>query len=258
MADRTRAAAPSVTGLIAAGLVITGILLWMFVSKGLLFVAGLGAFGPGVLRELGWLEDHDEFQREAAHRAGYHAYLVGGLVAVGILAVLEWSGTTVEDAKEWILFIVVVLWLTWMFSALLAYWGASKTVAVLLRTVGSFWAVFVLASLFGRGIRMPRSAHDFWMGLLGLGAGTLFVAPFFVLASTVRRWPRRTGFALLGVAALLLLVLGRRGGLHWSTAIMTRTLLVGPMIAGGVAVLRETAHEGYDAGGSSDGGPSSS
>ncbi|HSM16107.1 MAG TPA: hypothetical protein VK845_03790 [Gemmatimonadales bacterium] len=66
-------ALPPLPGLIAGGFVIVGVLLLMFVAKGLLFVAGLGAFGPGILRELGWLRDQDEFQRRAAHRAGYHA-----------------------------------------------------------------------------------------------------------------------------------------------------------------------------------------
>ena len=76
------------------------------------------------------------------------------------------------------------------------------------------------------------------MGLLGLGAGILFVGPFFLFAWTVHRWPRRTGTALLGVAALLLVVLGGPGGLQWSTVALTRTLLVGPLLATGIALLR--------------------
>lgn len=231
---------PSVPGLIAGGLVGAGILLWMFVSRGFLFVAGLGAFGPGILRELGWLRDHDEFQREGAHRAGYHAYLVGGLAAVIVLAIVDWQGTTAEDATEWIRFIVFVLWLTWLFSALLAYWGPERTTALLLRTVGAFWAVFVVADILGSAA-MPRNAHDVWTGLLGLGAAILFVAPFFVLGWTVHRWPRRTGIALLVMAAVLLAVLGGRRNFQWSTYVMTRTLMVGPMIATGIALLRNAA-----------------
>ena len=48
--NRTRANLP---GIVAAGLVALGVLLWMFYDRGLLMVAGLGAFGPGILRELG-------------------------------------------------------------------------------------------------------------------------------------------------------------------------------------------------------------
>ena len=214
----------SPTGLIAGMLVGIGILLWMFVSKGFLFVAGLGAFGPGILRELGWLRDRDEFQRQAAHHAGYHAYLVGGIAAVSVLALLEWGSTTLEDATEWIRFILVVSWLTWLFSSLLAYWGAKKTVSVLLLTVGSFWAVFVVASLVG-DFQIPRTSQDIGLAFLGLGAGIM--------------WPRITGCVLLAVAALFFLVLFRTPEQPLSTQVMTRTMLVGPLLATGIAVLLE-------------------
>jgi hypothetical protein len=45
--------------------------------------------------------------------------------------------------------ILVVLWTTWLFSALLAYWGARRTASVVLSVFGAFWAVFVLASIIG-------------------------------------------------------------------------------------------------------------
>lgn len=236
----TRPPLPSMPGLIAAGLVTAGVVLWMFVSKGLLFIAGLGAFGPGIVRELGWLKDHDEFQRQAAHRAGYHAYLVGGLAAVFVLAVLQWTDSTAEDAAEWVRFLVVVLWLTWMFSALMAYWGAQRTTAILLRTVGSFWALFVIADLFGSGIRLPQNAHELWLGLLGLGAGIMFVGPFFFGAWAAHRWPRQTGLALLGIGLIFLTWLGGPGPRPLATAFMTDLLLTGPLIASGIALLRET------------------
>ena len=105
---------PAPAGLIAGALVIAGVLLWMFVNKGLLIVAGLGAFGPGILRELGWLNDQDEFQRQAARRAGYHA---------------------------------------WLFSALLTYWGARRTTTVVLLIFGSFWLVFGVATIISEATR---------------------------------------------------------------------------------------------------------
>lgn len=74
---------PPLPRLIAGGLVVLGLLLSMFVSWGFLILAGLGAFGPGILRELGWLRDQDEFQRQATYRAGYLAYLVGGWLRGG-------------------------------------------------------------------------------------------------------------------------------------------------------------------------------
>jgi len=110
---------PAPAGLIAGALVIVGVLLGMFVNKGLLVVAGLGAFGPGILRKLGWLTDPDEFQRQAARRAGYHAWLVGGLAAVLILSVLQRGKQGAEISIEWIGLILGLMWLTWLFSALL-------------------------------------------------------------------------------------------------------------------------------------------
>ena len=226
---------PPLPGLIAGGLVILGVLLSMFVAEGLLVVAGPGAFGPGILRELGWLKDQDEFQRQAAHRAGYHAYLIGGLATVLVVSGLRWRETSLEDSSEWIMLILVILWMTWLFSALLAYWGARKTASRVLLTFGSFWAVFVIASVVGE-------SDDTAEFLLGVLMSFVVVAPFFVLAWTAGRWPRRTGAVLLAVSALFLVVFVRPWGaspLKLSTILLTNTLLLVPLIASGIALLRD-------------------
>ncbi len=71
---------PAPATLVGAVLVILGFLLtevdWRFLA-----LCALGTFGPGILREWGWVKDKDEFQMRAVHRAGYHAYLAGGLTA---------------------------------------------------------------------------------------------------------------------------------------------------------------------------------
>ncbi len=232
--------APRLPGLIAGGLVALGLLLSTFMGWGFLFVAGLGAFGPGILRELGWLRDQDEFQRQAAHRAGYHAYLIGGLATVLIVAGLRWSGTEVEVSSEWIVLIMVVLWMTWLFSSLLAYWGAPKTASRVLMVFGSFWAVFVLAHLVSEPPRLsdPES-------LLGLLMGIVFVGPWFLLAYTAGRRPRLTGILLLAVAVAFLVITAPTGSfLKLSTILVTDALLVVPLIASGIALLRES--EGGD------------
>lgn len=229
--------APRVPGLIAGGLVVLGLLLSAFVAEGLLFVAGLGAFGPGILRELGWLKDQDEFQRQAAHRAGYHAYLIGGLATIVIVSALRWSGRDVEISSEWIMLILIVLWMTWLFSALLAYWGARKTASRVLMVFGSFWAVFVLAMIVG-GLR--DSSEPFQ--LVGVLVGFLFVAPFFGLAYLAGRRPRLTGVLLLVVSAVFLLVTiptWAARSLDLSSALVTAMLLVVPLAGSGIALLRE-------------------
>jgi fructose-specific phosphotransferase system IIC component len=100
-----------------------------FVADGFLILAGLGAFGPGILRELGLLRDQDEFQRRTAHRAGYIAYLIGGFAAVLAISVLKWQDADLGSAAEWLELILVILWMTWLFSSMLSYWGARKTAA---------------------------------------------------------------------------------------------------------------------------------
>ena len=60
---------PSPVTLVGAALVSLGFLLttidWRFLT-----LCALGTFGPGILREWGWVKDKDEFQMRAAHRAG--------------------------------------------------------------------------------------------------------------------------------------------------------------------------------------------
>lgn len=243
MPGRRRVLPPA--GIVAGVLVAAGVLLWMFVSRGLLIVAGLGAFGPGILREVGWLRDHDEFQREAARRAGYHAYLAGGLTAIVVLSAVEWGGARVGDSSEWIRFIVVILWLTWMSSALLNYWGARKTTVRVLVAFGLFWAVFVIAALIGDA-SVPQTRADFVLGLLGVMVGLMVIAPFFGLAWTARRWPRRTGLALIGTALIFMVVFSHRGSIPLASTVLTYTMLVGPLVTCGLALLLDWGGEGSE------------
>lgn len=230
-----RIAMPPLPGLVAAGFVILGVLLSMFVAEGFLALAGLGAFGPGILRELGLLRDHDEFQRQAAHRAGYHAYLIGGLATAFIVSGLRSREVTLEDSSGWVMLILVVLWTTWLFSALLAYWGARKTASAVLNIFGSFWAVFVLASIIGEA----QSIVDILLASL---MGSIVVVPFFVLARKAGRWPRRTGAALLAVAVLFLVMFVPAWvarSFKLSSLLITAMLLIVPLVAPGIALLRE-------------------
>jgi hypothetical protein len=234
---------PSLPGLIASGLVIVGLLLDTFVAEGLLAVAGLGAFGPGILRELGWLRDKDEFQRQATYRAGYHAYLIGGLVTVLIVSALRWRQPNLEVSSEWIMLILVVLWMTWLFSALMAYWGARRTASLVLIVFGSFWAVFFLAHVVG-ALSGPEPIQ-----LAGVLVGFMLVAPYFVLSWTAGRWPRRTGAVLLVVSALFLVIFGptwASGSLQLPSVLVTAALLVVPVVASGIALLREGGSDDPD------------
>ena len=78
---------PRPVGLIAGGICIAGFAL-SGIDWGFIALVGVGTFGPGVLRELGWLRDKDEFQMEAQRRAGYHGFLAAGLLPLGALWLL--------------------------------------------------------------------------------------------------------------------------------------------------------------------------
>jgi len=220
---------PTRTNLIAGGLVIAGFLLtevnwWFFL------LAAAGTFGPGVLRELGWLRDKDEFQRQAAHRAGYHAFLTVGLVAF-LLVVFFRTGGTVEHPHRLVTFLLALLWFTWFFSSLLAYWGAQKTAARILIAFGCVWLVFTIVSNLG-----PE-----WTGWAALLLHPLLAAPFFVLAWLSTRWPRIAGVLLLVVSLFLFVLIGlptiaRTSILEMFTGVVF-ILFFGPLLVSGIALL---------------------
>ena len=223
---------PTPAQLIAGALVVGGVLLTA-VNWGFLTLVAAGAFGPGVLRELGILRDQDEFQRRAAHRAGYHAYLAGGLLAFLLVAYLRSGERYLEQPEELATVFLAVLWFTWFLSSLIGYWGRRPTAFRVLLIFGCAWLLFnVLGNL----------EHP-----MALVMQSLLAAPFFALAWSSRRWPRATGVLLLLAAAFFC----RFFGLHEILPdrihrLTTGILFLGPLVAAGVALLTasaDTPHE---------------
>ena len=221
---------PTRTNLVAGGMVIAGLALPSFtnLSEWFLLLAALGTFGPGILREVGWLRDKDEFQRQAAHRAGYHAFLTVGLVAFVFVAFFRSSERTIKDPQELATFFLALLWFTWLLSSLLAYWGPQKTAARILYAFGSVWLVFTIASNVGSE----------WSGWAALLLHPLLASPFFVLGWLSGRRPRIAGILLLAVSVCLFLLFGWwRGNLGLVTVGVTFILFFGPLLVSGVALL---------------------
>ena len=220
---------PTPTNLIAGGLVIAGFLL-TGVSWWFFLLAAVGTFGPGILREVGWLRDKDEFQRRAHYRAGYHAFLTIGLVAFVLVAFFR-AGGRVEHPHRLATFFLALLWFTWFLSSLLAYWGPQKTAARILIAFGSVWLVFAIISNLGSE----------WTGWAALLLHPLLAAPFFVLAWLSGRWPRIAGILLLAAAVGFFLLfelrhIARTSILEVITSV-TFILFLGPLLASGVALL---------------------
>jgi hypothetical protein len=221
-------------GAAAAALTVAGILLAATVDMRFLVLAALGTFGPGILRELGWLRDQDEFERQAARRAGYHAYLVGGSVAILAVSTLQAGRTEINGPALTAALVLAAMWLTWLFSSLLAFWGPRRAASGTLVAFGSFWLVFVVLS------------HAKEPGSLLIEA--LVVLPFFVLAWMVRRLPRLSGVLLLVVAAATTVLFGfwqlrGRTPEQGLTRALTFVVFEVPLIASGVALLRAGREE---------------
>lgn len=229
---------PPVATMVGAVIFLAGFMLtavdWRFLA-----LAAVGAFGPGILREWGFLRDKDEFQQEAARRAGYHAYLAGGFMSLVLIGLNRAVEGGVNDAGELVTSVLAVMWFTWLLSSLFGYWGASRTVARILIIFGSIWLIFNVVGHVEAGI-------------VAVVMQSLLAVPFFLLAWAARRWPRVTGVILLAVSAFFFIVFD----LHEAFGpdpmergrLVVIILFVGPLAASGVMLLgqgrQETVGEG--------------
>jgi len=221
--------------LVQAAVIALGVFLWMTVGKAWILLAGLGAFVPGILRELGVLHDLDEFQREASRRAAFHAYLVGGLATVALVTAIHLGGEVPYPADV-VTLVLVVLWMTWLFSYLTAFLGPQKTATWILLTFGAFWLLFAL-------LDGASEATGVVEAIVGVLLHAVFVLPFAVGAYAARHWPKPTGWALLAVGAFLVVFLGKPSAQVWTTRLLTLTILAVPILASGLGLVRMRAAE---------------
>jgi len=228
--DAFKRRCPATATLIGGVLVVAGFLLsevsWWYFA-----LSGVGACGPGILRELGVLRDKDEFARRAAQRAGYHAFLATGLFAFVLVAFLRSGDRQLSNSGELATLLLSLLWFVWLLSSLLSFWGARKAATRLLLGFGVCWLVFSLA--------------DAGKEPLGMLMSSLPALPFFALAWVARRWPRVAGVLLIAVAAAMYILFkfytNARSGIIVNTGVAI--LLCGPLLASGMALLREKAEE---------------
>jgi hypothetical protein len=222
---------PPVATLVGGAIFLAGFLLaaidWRFLG-----VSAFGAFGPGILREMGWVKDKDEFQLEAARRAGYHAYLAGGFLALVLIGVVRAADDEMRFPSELVSGILGVMWVTWLFSSLHAYWGASRTVSRILIIFGSIWLVFnVIGNIQG--------------GIVALVMQSSLALPFFLLAWLANRWPRVAGVILLGIGAFFFYFFGLYEILGADPLAKGRLsviiLFIGPLVASGLMLLGQRA-----------------
>ncbi len=209
--------------LVIAGITLASWNWWAFI------LVALGAFGPGILRECGWLHDKDEFQLQADRRAGFHAFLVTGVVSVILIACQRASDFLQTSHEGLATLVFTVLWVTWVFSALLDFWGPKKTARRILACFGIGWMVFAIASNVGNE----------WQGWQPLVLHSLLPLPFLVIAVTVEWIPRISSLILLGMSAYLIHFFGwfQRDNMSFANQAITFVLFVVPLIGCGIALL---------------------
>jgi len=223
---------PSTATLVASILVVAGFLLTV-IDWGFIAISAVAMFLPSILRELGVLRDKDEFQMEAARRAGYHAYLAGGLFAFLMAAwfrsaepKVEFPGALLED-------VLIVMWFTWLLSSLMAYWGARKTAVRILYIFGSVWLVFNIFAGEGHAVATVMQS--------------LLAVPFFLAGWLASRWPRAIGILLLLVSVFFFTIFHLMRVFHEDPTQMGRipviVLFLGPLLASGIALLVRTSQQ---------------
>jgi len=143
-----------------------------------------GFFGPGLLREAGFLRDQDEFQVAVAQRAGWRAFLTGGLALLLLSHFMPWPEPPAlgrELPKLPLSAVLLVMLLTFVCSYLQDYWGARRGAAIFL---GAMAGLLVLVAL----LELPD-----WSGVLidlrfsaGLLLALLITPPLVAGAALLR------------------------------------------------------------------------
>ena len=219
-------ARPPLATIIASVFVLAGFLL-AEINWGFIAISAVATFTPGILREMGLLKDKDEFQLEAARRAGYHAYLAGGLFAFLMAAWFRSAAPQVKYPGSLLEDVLIVMWFTWLLSSLFSYWGPARTASRILMIFGVVWLLFNIAA--GEG--------DWKISLMQ----SLLAVPFFLMVLVARKWPRVAGILLLALSVFFFGQFGLAKVFSGDPTLMGRipviVLFIGPLVASGVALL---------------------
>lgn len=183
-----------------------------------------GLFGPGLLREFGLLRDQDEFQAAVAQRAGWRAFLAGGLALLLMAHFTPWPDPSTfgrELPKLPIYSALLAMLLTYVCSYLQDYWGARRGAAAVLGTLAALLALFALDEL---------------PSLAGVLIDLRFSAGLLLAILLMRRLPQVAGVLLLVFALLAFIAMRSAGDL---TRLPLAALLITPPLVLGTTLIRE-------------------
>jgi hypothetical protein len=206
-------------------LILAGLFLGQSYHVGFLALVAVGAFLPGLLREVNVLADRDELQRHAAANAGHRAFLVGGLLLVTIMIALGWGQPQPTPDQGPLLIVLLFMLVVYLFSYAFSFWDARRAARRVLLAFGLFWLAFVVLS------------HALEPAALLL-EGLLVPLPFLLGAWLAGRWPRLVGVVLLGMSvfALFFFNIAQRAATDESS-LLTALLLPLPLAVVGLALL---------------------
>lgn len=177
----------SPVGVIAFLLFVAGLWLGVTTHRGFMILMVLGAFGPGVVRQFGLLNDLDEFQKEAAARSGLRAYLVSAIFLMVVIIAQSWHRLDLGNEPVPAATVVAVMLVVYYSSYCLSFWDVPTAVSRVLLAFGLFWLAFVVLSHAGE----PASL---------LAEGLVVPGPFILCAILCRWWPRIVGLMLLAAS----------------------------------------------------------
>lgn len=229
----------SLVAAIALLLVVAGLLLGTTVHIGFLILMALGAFGPGVLRQIGLLADLDEFQKEAVANSGLRAYLATGILLMVASIAGNWSHLSLGNDQVPASTVVVVMLVVYYSSYCLSFLDTRKAVSRILLVFGLFWLAFVVLS----HAREPLSI---------LGEALVVPGPFILGGILCRHWPLPVGLLLVAASAwsIFFFHMIPSGGTSFHEALeksaFTFLLIPLPLTVAGVALITSGLKRGAD------------
>lgn len=213
-------------------LVITGILTGGLLHPYFYLIAGLGLFGPGLLRELSILNDQDDFQRASSRKAGNMAFLITGFILLLVICLKtagKFQGVGGKPFELWsgILCIGLGIYCSVYLSQ---FWGGKKAALRLLVISGVIWTVFIVLSE--------------WRDPIGLLLEFALVPfPLFLAVLLGIKWHRYVPLLLIPLSIFYLLYfhLYSISIQQWGKLIVIIFLVLPPFIAGILFI-----HEGIE------------
>lgn len=222
--------------IIAIVLVVAGLLLGTTAHMGFMILFAVGAFGPGLLRQMGLIDDLDELQKEAAAKSGLRAYLVTAILMMAVVIGENWNRFGFGLEKVPASSVVLLMLIVYYASYCLSFWDTRKAVSRVLLAIGLFWLAFVVlsharepAALFGEALLVP--------------------GPFIVAAVLCRWFPRTVGLLLIALAMssiyfFHMIRLGESFAESIAFGGFTLLLIPLPLTVAGVALIADGSRKG--------------